>query len=431
MPSHNTASGYHEHREHGWDLNSRVYHEQHGWVTEDKFKELEDKANWFFDGLNNLAAPAREFIQDRVEDISEIPLVQQTVEAVTPAIQFIGGGVRYSPGPVKTFLDNLEGTKELTRDTLRASGVDPRWGDRGFALAEEVATGIAGKGFSLLSRIGPVSLPSSRRALATAGGFHVDVTPGQTIDFTPPQVMEARVRSKWSKQERDLAVDENRYPTREQLTNNADFRGATGDIQGGVTGKSIRMETRPEYKAKQRGQTAETLDTKTPTFMVPHHRMGIQDNSAFLVGLSPEKAKKWREILNEGGLFPGNVEENLESVFDGVFTKGGRKEGMFSTDHGEIHELADKMRDKYGIEINKKDRTLDKVQGRYIKDLPEQTRLELMIQLALQDEMIIDQVIARRMDVFRKKFGDLPFEEQKRIILEEPHRFANLSTSAQ
>ena len=35
------------------------------------------------------------------------------------------------------------------------------------------------------------------------------------------------------------------------------------------------------------------------------------------------------------------------------------------------------------------------------------------------------------MDVFREKFGDLPFEEQKRIILEEPHRFANLSTSAQ
>ena len=145
--------------------------------------------------------------------------------------------------------------------------------------------------------------------------------------------------------------------------------------------------------------------------------------------MSPEKANEWRAILNKGGLFPGNVEENLESVFDGVFTKGGRKEGMFSTDHGDIHKLQDKMRDKYGIEINKKDRRLDKVHGRYIKDLPEETRLGLMIQLALQDEMIIDQVMGRRMKLFRKKFGNLPFEEQKRIIIEEPHLFANLSTN--
>ena len=102
---------------------------------------------------------------------------------------------------------------------------------------------------------------------------------------------------------------------------------------------------------------------------------------------------------------------------------------MFSTDHGEIHDLADQMRNKYGIEINKKNRSLDKVHGRYIKDLPEETRLGLMIQLALQDEMIIDQVMGRRMKLFRKKFGNLPFEEQKRIIIEEPHLFANLSTN--
>ena len=165
--------------------------------------------------------------------------------------------------------------------------------------------------------------------------------------------------------------------------------------------------------------------------MVPHHRMGIQDNTAFLTGLTGEEAAEFRRVLNEGGLFPGNVQENLESVYDGVLSKGGRKEGMLSKDHGEIHDLADKMRKDYGIEINKSDRSLDKIYGRYIKDLPKKTKLELMAQLALQDEMIIDQVIARRMDVFREKFGDLPFKEQKRIILEEPHRFANLSTSAQ
>jgi|TARA_R100000081_G_scaffold25296_1_gene11201 hypothetical protein len=431
MPSHNTASGYHEQREHGWKPYSRVYHEQHGWVTEDKFKELEDNAfgAGFFNWLNDTAEPAREFIADRVEDISEIPLVQQTVEAVTPAIEFIGGGVRYSPGPIQTFLDNLEGTKELVSDNLRASGVDPRVGEVAIALAEEAAGGAAGKGLSLLSKIKPVRLPSSRKLATTAGSVQLNVTPGQTIDFKPPQIMEARVRSKWSKQERDLAVDENRYPTREQITNNADFRGVTGDVQAGKKGGAIRMENRPEYLAAQRGQTPQTLKRSSPTFMVPHHRMGIQDNTAFLTGLTAEEAAEFRKILNEGGLFPGNAPENLESVYDGVLSKGGRKEGMFSTDHGEIHDLADKMRKDYGIEINKNDRSLDKIRGRYIKDLPKNIKLELMTQLALQDEMIIDQVIARRMAVFRKKFGHLPFEEQKRIILEEPHRFANLSTN--
>lgn len=427
MPDHNQTSSYTEEREYGWPRNSRVYHEQKGWVKEDAFNELENNAfgtkQW--DALNSAVQPVKDFIGD----VAQQPIVQQVVETISPTITKAYGAIRYSPGPIKTFADNLEGTKDLVGDKLKASGTDTRFGDVGFALAEEAVSAGLGKGVSLLSKIKPLTIPSKRQLATVGGGIRSDITPEVTIDFSPPQVMEAKVRSKWTKQERDLAVNENRYPTREQLTNNADFRGATGDVQGGVTGKSIRMETRPEYKAKQRGQTAETLDTKTPTFMVPHHRMGIQDNTAFFVGLSPEKANEWRAILNKGGLFPGNVEENLESVFDGVFTKGGRKEGMFSTDHGEIHDLADQMRNKYGIEINKKNRSLDKVHGRYIKDLPEETRLGLMIQLALQDEMIIDQVMGRRMKLFRKKFGNLPFEEQKRIIIEEPHLFANLSTN--
>jgi hypothetical protein len=428
MPHHNQASGYPEQREHGWPVGSRVwYNDDYGWQTVDSFSKLKNNAfgvkEW--DALNNAVQPVKDFIGD----VAQQPIVQQVVETVAPTIAKAYGAIRYSPGPIKTFADNLEGSKEVLDDKLNTAGVDTRFGDAGVAFLEEAATAGLGKGASLISKIGPITLPSRRQLATVGGGIHSNITPGVTIDFSPPQVMEAKVRSKWTKQERDLAVNENRYPTRKQLTNNADFRGATGDVQGGVIGKSIRMETRPEYKAKQRGQTAETLDTKTPTFMVPHHRMGIQDNTAFFVGLSPEKANEWRAILNEGGLFPGNVEDNLESVFDGVFTKGGRKEGMFSTDHGEIHDLADKMRKKAGIEINKTDRTLDKIHGTYIKDLPEETRLGLMIQLALQDELIIDQVSGRRMKLFREKFGNLPFEEQKRIIIEEPHLFANLSTN--
>lgn len=427
MPHHNQASSYTEQREHGWPRNSHVYHGQQGWVTEEKFVELENNAfgTKTFDSLNKAVQPVKQALNNTLNQ----PVVKQVVQTVAPTLQVIGDILRYTPG-IKEFADNLEGTKELVDNKLKSSGIDTRVGDATFTGLEELATAGIGKGLSLISRIRPLTLPSNQRILATAGGgLGLDIKPSVTIDFSPPQVMEARLKSKWTAEQATDAVNQNKYPTREQVTNSADFRGITGDVQAGKKGKGIRMEQRPEYKAKQRGQTAETLNNKAPTLMVPHHRMGIQDNTAFLVGLSPEKANEWRTILNEGGLFPGNVEDNLESVFDGVFTKGGRKEGMFSTDHGEIHELADKMRNKAGIEINKKDRTLDKVHGRYIKDLPEETRLGLMIQLALQDEMIIDQVMGRRIKLFRKKFGNLPFEEQKRIIIEEPQLFANLSTN--
>lgn len=238
-----------------------------------------------------------------------------------------------------------------------------------------------------------------------------------------------KVRAKFSKEQRDDYVDNNLYPTRQQLTNNADFRGVTGDVQAGVKGLAIRMENRPEYLAAQRGQTPETLNRQTPTFMVPHHRMGIQDQTAFMTGLTAKEAAEWRNTLKTGGFYPGNTKENLESVYDGVLSKGGRKEGMFSTDHDEIHKLADKLRQDYGIEINSKNRSLDKIHGQYIKDLPKKDRLELMIQLAIQDEEIINGVIARRMKLFRKEFGHLPYEEQKEIILKSPKRFANLSIS--
>ena len=196
MPSHNTASGYHEQRKHGWDINSHVYHEQHGWVTEKKFKELEDNAfgAGFFNWLNDTAEPAREFIADRVEDISEIPLVQQTVEAVTPAIQFIGGGVRYSPGPIKDFLDNLEGTKELVSDNLRASGVDPRVGEVGIALAEEAVLAGGGKLLKGLSNIPTLGPPRTPQLVANSGGIHLQFAPDVSPDLSQ-QVFDITIKN--------------------------------------------------------------------------------------------------------------------------------------------------------------------------------------------------------------------------------------------
>jgi hypothetical protein len=240
--------------------------------------------------------------------------------------------------------------------------------------------------------------------------------------------MPKKTRATFTKEQRDLYVQQNKYPKREQLTNNADFRGVTGDVQAGKSGLAIRMENRPEYLAKQRGQNAATLDRKTPTTMVPHHRMGVQDQTAFLAGLTSQDAEVRRQTLQEGGLYIGNVAENLESVYDGILSKGGRKEGMASTDHGEIHRLAEQMRERFGIKTNKSDRSLDTFNGRPIKDMPAKAQEGLQIQLGLQDEMIIDEVQKKRSDAFRKKYGHLTYEQRKQIILNEPHKVGNLST---
>ncbi len=93
--------------------------------------------------------------------------------------------------------------------------------------------------------------------------------------------MPKKERKKFTREQRDLFVQKNLYPKRTDLTNNADFRGVTGDVQAGKSGLAIRMENRPEYLAKQRGQNTATLDRKTPATMAPHHRTGIQDQDCF------------------------------------------------------------------------------------------------------------------------------------------------------
>jgi DNA-directed RNA polymerase subunit H (RpoH/RPB5) len=270
MPSHNTASGYHEQREHGWDRNSHVYHKQHGWVTEDKFKELEDNAvgAGFFDGLNDFFEPAREFIQDRVEDISEIPLVQQTVGAVTPAVQFIGGGVRYSPGPIKDFLDNLEGTKELVSDNLRASGIDPRVGDVGFALAEEAALAGGGKFLKGLSKLPTLGPPRTPQLVASSGGLHLQFAPDVSPDL--------------SQQVFDITIKNPEFiapGVREGIAKDPDVARQIVDRSNKVEKQANRLETwrQAELKAKtpkekavaKKNQKKATADLKSQMSNVP------------------------------------------------------------------------------------------------------------------------------------------------------------------
>ena len=183
MPSHNQASGHHEEREYGWERGSRVwYNDDYGWQTVDSFAKLKNNAfgvkQW--DALNDFVQP----VKDLIGDVAEQPIVQQVVETVAPPIIKAYGGIRYSPGPIKTFTDNLEGAKEFLDDKLNTAGIDTRFGDFSVALAEE-ATGVVGgkllKGLSKLSTLGP---PRTRQLAIAKGGAHVQIPADVTPDLS-------------------------------------------------------------------------------------------------------------------------------------------------------------------------------------------------------------------------------------------------------
>ena len=258
-------------------------------------------------------------------------------------------------------------------------------------------------------------------SLGAAAGLLIGaVIPGPGGKSKPP-------RKTWTKAQRDAAVRANKPPKRTDLSNNADFRGITGDVQANNTGLSMRMETRPEYKSftTSTGQTGKGAPPQTST---THHRMGIQDQQAFVADKTPKEMETLRETLGEGGLFMGNQINNYEALYDGVFTKAGRKAGMFSTDHGDVHSLASDLRKRMGIKTNK-DRTLDTFFGRPIKDLPNDVKQGLQIRLALEDEMIINKVQAARYKALREAFPNLTAKQRRQMILEQPEKFANLSTN--
>ncbi len=227
---------------------------------------------------------------------------------------------------------------------------------------------------------------------------------------------------------RDVMVDNNQFPSRGDMRP-ADFRGISGDVQGGIKGEAIRMEARPDYQIAGTGLRIGDFNSKTTRNFTPHHRMGIQDNRAFFAGKTGPEAAQRRTELAEGGLIPGNTGANYEPVFDGVkSSKATAKTGIKSHDHDQIHKQSDELRAKIGIKIDRKNRDNDTWHGVPIKDLPNELQRNLQIQLALQDELIIDKVQGKRFQAFKTKFGHLPQNEQRAILLNNPKSFANVST---
>lgn len=307
---------------------------------------------------------------------------------------------RYSATPI--------GTQQLLSKVVEATNIDPRIVNTGADLLTSFVSGKAG-------------LNSLKVGLTNWAGTTKKVKPAFAL--TPKQ---AATEAK--KKARDVMVDNNKFPSRDEVYP-ADFRGISGDVQGGIKGQPMRMESRPDYQIAGTGLPIGEFNSKTIRNFTPHHRMGIQDNRAFFAGKTGPEAAKRREELAVGGLFTGNTGANYQPVFDGVKTsKGAAKTGIRSHDHNQIHKRSDELRKRMGIKNDKNNRDNDTWHGVPIKDLPNELQRNLQIQLGLQDEFIVNDVQFKRFQAFKKKYGHLSQEAQRKIILENPQGFANLST---
>ena len=300
------------------------------------------------------------------------------------------------------------GTQQLLSKVTDITNIDPRIVNTAADLLTSFASGKAG-------------LNSLKVGLTNWAGTTKKVKPAFAL--TPKQAA-----TEVKKKARDAMVDNNQFPSRGDMRP-ADFRGISGDVQGGIKGQPIRMESRPDYQVAGTGLPVGEFNSNTLRPFTPHHRMGIQDNRAFFAGKTGPQAAKRRTELAEGGLYPGNTGANYEPVFDGVkSSKATAKTGIKSHDHDQIHKRSDELRRRMGIKSDKKNRDNDTWHGTPIKDLPNELQRDLQIQLGLQDELIIDDVQFKRFQAFKKKYGHLSQQEQRKILLENPQGFASLST---
>ena len=276
---------------------------------------------------------------------------------------------------------------------------------------------------------------SSQQAKLDAFQEVWDINAARARDGKSPKgpIAEARMSA------RNTLIDNNIMPVKGGSLSHTDHRSITGDVQAGVKSNTFRNEARPEYKSAQTGLPEGEFNSKTRRPFTPHHRNGIQDTVAFVEGKTPAQAAKRRSDLAVGGIAVGNQKANYESLFDGKKSSkaSANNGGIMSPDHADVHDLNDATRKKYGIEPGfrmvdgKKvvDRKLDTFNGTLIKDMPEDQQLALQLQLAWLDEMDIERVQTARYKAFMKKYGHLPQDERRQIILNNPELFSNLSTN--
>ena len=150
---------------------------------------------------------------------------------------------RYSATPI--------GTNKLLSQVAETTNIDPRIVKAGSGFLDSLVSGKAGLnslkiGLNNWARTTPKAKPA--------------------FALTPKQ---AATEAK--KAARDAMVDANKFPNRGDMRP-ADFRGISGDVQGGIKGKAIRMESRPDYQVAGTGLPVGEFDSKTTRYFTPHHR---------------------------------------------------------------------------------------------------------------------------------------------------------------
>ena len=293
-------------------------------------------------------------------------------------------------------------------------------------------TGVMEEGGMILGEKigGKIGLPTGLGGLLVGA-----VLPGGGETRALKKLKKVQPATKVKMDARDLLVKNNQPPSKGGGLNPSDYRAMNGDVQSGITGQPIRMEGRPDYQAAtyglRPGEYKASGKNESPKNFTPHHRNGIQDTKAFLVGKTGEQATKRREELATGGLFLGNQGANYESIFDGKLSpKKIDSTGINSTDHFDVHKLSKDTRKRMGIKIFK-DRSLDTFHGVPIKDLPESQQRALQLQLGWHDELSIDKVQSARYKAMRRATKGLNPTERRKAILETPTLFSNLSTKVE
>lgn len=163
------------------------------------------------------------------------------------------------------------------------------------------------------------------------------------------------------------------------------------------TGKPVGFESDPAYRQFQQLVPPDHPNYgKLPNLMAPHHILGIKDLVAFFSG-SEEEQQMLRQALEQLGSAPGNQKGNYAALADGILSKAGAREGISSSDHGDIHDQLKEWQARRGIKFNRSDRSLDTINGRLIKDLPFNEKLGLLLELAGESELQLNQIQGDRL----------------------------------
>ena len=209
----------------------------------------------------------------------------------------------------------------------------------------------------------------------------------------------------------------------------ADIRDVLGDQQAGpkvlAERNTKKFEKSIPYKEQKVGFRHDTVDYGTrPNVMSPHHILGIKALAAFYSGSENDNAVL-RADANTYGEQPGNAPGNYTGVYDGVKSTAGKAIGIRSTDHADIHDQDKTIAKKLGIEINRSDRTLDKHNGVYIKDLPLPIKRALQMQYMHEAQKVVTQVQQDRSATIQALHPKDTYQQRTDRIKYNPTSFAS------